>query len=64
MLWAPYLFIVFYAPKVLKLLAVGVFGGVFLGCILSLVSLIAAWMWPGTTYIFSAVVLSGWGLTG
>ena len=57
MLWAPYLFIVYFGPKVLKLLAVGVFGGVFLGSFLSLISLVVTWYMPGVPYIFSTALL-------
>jgi uncharacterized membrane protein len=63
MLWTPYLFIVYHFPKVLKLVALGVFGGVFLGLFLSVVSLIVAWLWPGVPYIYSPERWREWGLT-
>ena len=63
MLCTPYLFIVYHFPKVLKLVALGVFGGVFLGLFLSVVSLIVAWWWPGVPYIYSDAQLTEWGLT-
>ena len=63
MLWDVYLCIVYFGPKVLKLLAVGAFGGVFLGSFLSVLSLIAAWIWPGVPYMLSNEQLHAWGLT-
>jgi hypothetical protein len=58
-----YLFIVYYTPKLLKLVAAGTFIGVFIGLSLSALSLIAAWLWPGTLYIYSDAQLAAWGLT-
>ncbi len=63
MLWGPYLFIVYFGPKVLRLVAVGVFGGVFLGSFLSVISLIVSWYMPGVPYVYSTAQLHDWGLT-
>jgi len=62
-MWSVYLFIVYYTPKLFKLVAVGTFTGVFLGLFLSVLSLIAAWVWPGVPYLFSSAQLHAWGLT-
>lgn len=61
MLWDLYLFVVFYTPKLIKALGVGVFGGAFLGLCLSTISLIVTWVWPGATYIYSDAQLHEWG---
>lgn len=62
-MWSVYLFIVYFTPKLLKLVGVGVFGGVFLGSFLSVLSLIVTWVWPGVPYLFSNEQLHVWGLT-
>lgn len=61
MLWAPYLFIVYFGPKVLRLVGVGVFTGVFLGLFASVVSLIVCWCIPGLPYVYSTAQLRDWG---
>lgn len=57
MLWDVYLFIVYFTPKVMKLLGLGVFTGAFLGSCLSVISLIVSWVWPGVPYVYSHALL-------